>query len=56
MKKKDKKIYMIFFIGFIIGVIGFVGSFFMFITRPNPIEINYDLGDKNDPSNSGLVF
>ena len=55
MKKKDKKTYMIFFIGFIIGVIGFVGSFFMFITIPKPIEINYDLGDKEDV-NSGLVF
>lgn len=55
MEKCSKKTYIIFLIGFFIGVIGFASSFFMYINTPNPIEINYDLGDIVT-SDTGLAF
>lgn len=54
MEKKTRKTYKIYLVGFFIGVIGFATSFFMYISKPKPIEINYDLGDEF--INDSLVF
>lgn len=56
MEKQSKKTYKIFMFGFFIGVIGFATSFFMYLSLPNPIQIYYDMGDKETVMPSGIIF